>query len=93
MVQVGKCKDVRGNTFFAHDDVDSAKSLNPFTHIYMFDIGFPYNLLISIAKKFNCSLYATCLISYQTPSKIINTFGFEVIYIGQLLTSMLGKCI
>lgn len=27
------------NLYFAHGDVLSAKSFDPFTHVYMFDIG------------------------------------------------------
>ena len=27
------------NLFFAHGDILSAKSFDPFTHVYMFDIG------------------------------------------------------
>ena len=37
---------------FAHLDVDRANTLNPFTHIYSFDVGFPPELLEHIAEKF-----------------------------------------
>jgi hypothetical protein len=42
-----------GGVHFVLDDIDSATSMDPFTHIYMFDLGFPPPLQKSIAKKFN----------------------------------------
>jgi hypothetical protein len=53
---------INGNIFFANKDIDRARTLNPFTHVYMFDVGFPAELHLSIAIKFNTSLYATHLI-------------------------------
>ena len=50
-----------GNTFFTESDIELARTLNPFTHIYMFDVGFPYKLHASIVKKFNRSMYALYL--------------------------------
>ena len=89
-----KGKGVNGNVFFLHSDIEQAGTLNPFSHIYMFDVGFPPKLHVSIAQKFNRSLYATHLISYKRPTYIIKTFGFEVVFMGQQLkTSMHGKCL
>jgi hypothetical protein len=81
---------VKGNTFFANDDIEHAVSLNPFTHIYMFDVGFPCELHYSLANKFNCSLYAIYLISYQPPKFIIDEFGFKVLLMHQFSTRMNG---
>lgn len=33
--------DLRLQIYFKHGDVYDARTLDPFTHIYMFDIGFP----------------------------------------------------
>ena len=88
------CKEnnsFNGNTFFVHADVNDAISLNPFTHIYMFDVGFPSELHHSIAEKFNRSLYATCLVSYKPQTDIIKYFRFEVTLVHQMPTSMHGK--
>jgi hypothetical protein len=82
---------INGNIFFANKDIDRARTLNPFTHVYMFDVGFPAELHLSIAIKFNTSLYATHLISYQPPIDIIREFGFKVQFMGEKFnTSMHG---
>lgn len=38
---------------FIVGDIDKAESFDPFTHIYMYDLGFPPELQQSIAQKFN----------------------------------------
>ena len=81
---------VNGNTFFVNADIDSAISFNPFTHIYMFDVGFPCQLHVNMAIKFNCSFYATYLISYKPPRFIINDIGFQVMFMNQFPTRMHG---
>lgn len=86
-------KSLNGNIFFLRSDIDQADTLNPFTHIYMFDVGFPLLLHCSIAKKFNRSRYATYLVSFKAPRYIINTFGFKVKLLTQINTSMHGKYI
>jgi hypothetical protein len=82
-----------GNIFFTESDILLAHTLNPFTHIYMFDVGFPYELHVSIAQRFNISIYAAYLISYKPPRSIIGDFGFNVKYIDHLNTSMHGMSI
>ncbi len=82
---------VNGNTYFVHSDIDSAISFNPFTHVYMFDVGFPYKLHLRLARKFNCSSYAKYLISFKPPKRIIRAFGFKVTLVHQMPTSMHGK--
>jgi hypothetical protein len=73
------------NTFFVLSDIDQAGTLNPFTHIYMFDVGFPAYVHCSIAVKFNKSRYASHLVSFKAPRYIINTFGFEVKLLTQII--------
>jgi hypothetical protein len=82
---------VHGNTFFVNDDIRSARTFDPFTHVYMFDIGFPPKLHRQLAEMFNMSLYAEWLISYQPPRKIIKACGFKVSLESQFSTSMHGK--
>ena len=84
-------KELYANTFFANRDIDAASTFNPFTHIYMFDIGFPPKLQRRIATKFNSSLYAAWLISYRPPRLVINSYGYNVKLIQQFSTSMHGK--
>ena len=82
---------VNGNVFFVNSDIERAGTLNPFSHIYMFDVGFPRDLHYSIARKFNQSLYASHLVSFKPPKSIIGKFGFKVAFLDQLKTSMHGK--
>ncbi len=69
---------VLGNTNFLVDDIDNANSTDPFTHIYMYDLGFPPPLQQSIARKFNNSQYAQYLVSYRPPRRVIEEFVSNV---------------
>ena len=71
-------------------DILNACTLDPFTHVYQFDIGFPKKLFRSLAKKFNCSqcLY---LISFQPCRFIINAFKYHVKLITKKSTIMHGS--
>lgn len=51
--------ELHSSTYFLHMDIDQATTLNPFTHIYMYDLGFPPDLQESIAKKFNTRLVSS----------------------------------
>jgi hypothetical protein len=55
----------------------------------MFDVGFPAELHLSIALKFNSSLYATHLISYQPPIDIIREFGFKVQFMEEKFNTLM----
>lgn len=76
---------------FFQGDVDDAGSTDPFTHIYMYDLGFPPPLQQSIAKKFNSSMYAQYLVSYRPPHRVIEEYGYEVEIVDQIPTSMHGS--
>ena len=80
-----------GNTFFVNNDIVMAKSFDPFTHVYMFDVGFPPELHCQIAKLYNESIYAEWLISYQPPRQIIDEYKFKVCLVNKFNTSMHGK--
>ena len=80
-----------GNTNFLVDDIDNANSTDPFTHIYMYDLGFPPPLQQSIAQKFNNSQYAQYLVSYRPPRRVIEEYGYAVEFIDQISTSMHGS--
>jgi len=83
-------KSINGNIFFANSDILEADTLNPFSHVYMFDVGFPPELHCSIAQLFNNSLYTTHLVSYKQPRYIIDEYGFQVSFMHQCSTSMHG---
>jgi DNA-binding transcriptional MerR regulator len=76
---------------FICGDIDVAKSLDPFTHIYMYDLGFPPDLQQSIANKFNHSVSPKYLISYRPPHRVIDEYGYQVEAIHQMNTKMCGK--
>ena len=80
-----------GGTNFMVGDIDDASSTDPFTHIYMYDLGFPPPLQQSIARKFNNSQYAQYLVSYRPPRRVIEEYGYEVELVDQITTSMHGS--
>lgn len=80
-----------GGVNFVVGDIDSADSLDPFTHIYMYDLGFPPPLQRSIAEKFHRSVHARYLISYRCPRRVIDEYGYKVRPICQINTSMFGS--
>jgi hypothetical protein len=79
------------NINFICADIDAAHSLDPFTHIYMYDLGFPPSLQQSIAEKFNKSVAPRYLISYRPPKRVMEEYGYEVEFIHQMNTKMFGK--
>jgi hypothetical protein len=82
---------INQNVSFENNNIDQANTLNPFTHIYMFDVGFPSDLHYRIAKQFNKSEYATYIVSYKAPKSIIDTFSFNVTFMKKINTTMHGK--
>jgi hypothetical protein len=76
---------------FMVGDIDDAASTDPFTHIYMYDLGFPPPLQRNIANKFNNSQYAQYLVSYRPPRRVIDEYGYDVEHIAQMTTSMHGS--
>ena len=81
---------LHSSVYFLHMDIDITSTLNPFTHIYMYDLGFPPDLQQSIARKFNTSAYAEWFISYRPPHRVIGEYGYEVEFKHQMMTSMHG---
>lgn len=81
---------VRGNTVFLHKDIMEAQTFDPFTHVYMFSIGFPPPLWLKLAEMWNQS-QAPYLICYHSPKDIIHCYEFNVELIAQTQTSMHGS--
>mmetsp|Transcript_14408 Transcript_14408/g.42235 ORF Transcript_14408/g.42235 Transcript_14408/m.42235 type:complete len:436 (-) Transcript_14408:294-1601(-) len=75
----------------AHADITEARTFAPFTHVYMFDIGFPPELMYTLASMFNDSCTSEFLICYHSPRLIIQEYGFEVELLVQRQTSMFGS--
>ncbi|CAM9967254.1 unnamed protein product, partial [Scytosiphon promiscuus] len=78
------------NLFFARGDILSCNTFDPFTHVYMFDIGFPPSTLKEIAKKFNRSK-ARHLVSYQVPKKVMDVYLFDVDLVCQQPLNLTGS--
>lgn len=83
---------LRSNTVFLHKNITEAKIFDPFTHVYMFSIGFPPSLWLDLAEMWNRSS-AECeyMICYHSPKNIIDSYGFHVRLLTQLPTSMHGS--
>lgn len=81
---------VKGNTVFLHKDIMKATAFDPFTHVYMFSIGFPPPLWLKLSEMWNQS-QASYLICYHAPKDIIHEYEFDVELIVQMPTSMHGS--
>ena len=86
-----KDDNMGSNVILAQGDVMEANSFDPFTHVYMFDIGFPGFLFAHLSSMFNSSKVSKYLISYYGPKKIIEQYGFEVEYMFKVSVSMHGS--
>lgn len=71
-------------------DIQDAQSFDPFTHVYMFSIGFPPTLWLHLAEMWNRSS-SGYLICFHSPKTIVEDYGFEVELITQAPTSMHGS--
>ena len=58
---------LNGPVFLAHADFLNIDSLDAFSHVYMFDKGFPPVLMEHIAEVFNTSRGSQYLICYKKP--------------------------
>jgi len=84
---------LQGNTMFLHNNILEAKTFDPFTHVYMFSIGFPPDLWIELSNMWNRSDSGSCqyLICYSGPRNIIDCYEFDVELLLQIPTSMHGS--
>ena len=81
---------IRHQCTFAHGDITEANYFDPFTHVYMFDIGFPPKLFKQLGQMFNRS-QSDYLICYHGPKLMVERYGFNVDLIVQAPTSMHGS--
>lgn len=78
------------NAIVLWKDMMDATSFNPFTHVYMFDIGFPPVLFEHIRQCLERSSTAEFLLCYHRPSIMIYRYGYKLEFLEQLATSMHG---
>lgn len=83
-------KSKPNRTIFTVGDITDARTLNPFSHIYSFDVGFPPDVMDQLATIFNRS-DARYFASFHPPRKVIEMYGFDVENIGRVATSMAGS--
>jgi hypothetical protein len=83
-------RSLQYNCIFVHGDITDATTFDPFTHVYMFSIGFPPKLWLELSKMWNCStsLYLIC---YHGPKYIVQKYNFDVELLIQTPTSMHGS--
>ena len=72
-----------------HGDIMNAKSFDPFTHVYMFDVGFPPKLLKKLAEIYNHS-QSQYLICYHGPTSM-KDYGFDIELMVKVRTKMHGS--
>ncbi len=65
------------NCYFLNMDATEATSFDPFTHVYMFDIGFPPNVIKKISTIFNNSS-TSYLVCYHNVHLIVDEYKFDV---------------
>ncbi|KAH7474583.1 uncharacterized protein KRP23_8711 [Phytophthora ramorum] len=83
-------RDKRLATVFTAGDITDAHTLNPFSHVYSFDVGFPPDVMDKMAEMFNRSS-AKYFASFHAPRKVVDNYGFSVENIGRVATSMAGS--
>lgn len=83
-------KQKTNRIMFSAGDITHAHTLNPFSHVYSFDVGFPPAVMDQLADIFNRSK-ARYYVSFHTPRKLVETYGFHVENIGRVATSMAGS--
>jgi hypothetical protein len=76
-------------TMFMLGDVCDARTFDPFTHIYMYDVAFTHDLMSRLAQTFNRSSdKCRYLVSYK---RNVSDYGFRVELLSQTNTSMNGS--
>lgn len=88
--QATRASDIKHRCVFIQGDIKSAHTFDPFTHVYMFSIGFPPELWLHLSEMWNRS-QSPYLICYHSPKDIIQNYEFEAELITQLPTSMHGS--
>lgn len=83
-------EQIRHNCIFAMGDIRKARTFDPFTHVYMFSVGFPPELWCVLKEVWNRSA-SPYLICYHGPKDIIHSYEFDVELVIQTSTSMHGS--
>jgi hypothetical protein len=75
---------------FIKGDIKNANVFDPFTHVYMFSIGFPPALWVELADIWNrsASLYLIC---FHAPKDVIGAYEFDAELLAHQSTTMHGS--
>eukprot|EP00937_MAST-01D_sp_MAST-1D-sp2_P004883 g4883.t1 len=76
---------------FLHADITAARRLDPFTHVYMFDTGFPPAVSRTIAAAFNRSTATRYMACFHNPRLVLGDWGLEAELVDKIQTSMAGS--
>lgn len=76
--------------YLSHGDMTDADYFDPFTHVYMFDIGFPPVLFAKLSDMWNRSK-SEFMICYHGPRLMIDRYEFNLELLHQAPTSMHGS--
>ena len=76
---------------FQQTDITAARTLDPFTHVYMFNTGFPPHVSAQIFAAFNASRHTKYLVCFHRPPLVLGKWGLEAAYVGRVQTSMSGS--
>jgi len=76
---------------FAAGDATKMATLEPFTHVYQFDIALGHQTQVHLARLFNQSQSCIALVSFQPPKMVIGEFGYVVEPVAMLSCTMQGS--
>ena len=80
---------VARRTFFSHADAVLLATLEPFTHVYTFDEGFPPPARARVVALFNTSAHACCLCSFS--KSLVEDHALDAEKIAAISISMVGS--
>lgn len=89
-VDVTESERIHQNCMFVCGDITESRSFDPFTHVYMFSIGFPPLLWCELSAMWNRSS-SDYLICYHNARDIVVNYEFDVELVAQTPTSMHGS--
>jgi hypothetical protein len=75
---------------FIKGDIKNADVFDPFTHVYMFSIGFPPSLWVELARIWNQS-ESPYLICFHAPKDVIDKYQLNVEVLAQKQAAMHGS--
>jgi hypothetical protein len=83
--------DAPQRVMFQQTNITAAKTLDPFTHVYMFDTGFPPHVSVQIAAAFNASRHTQYLVCFHRPKLVLGEWGLAAECVARVPTSMAGS--